>query len=329
MSEEFREEPLEEETQENLEEEEEEESIEELEEEDYGLPDDLEEELEEELEEIREDLEDEEEEISEEEKEELEEELIEDEEEFSEEEKEELEEELIEEEDYLEDIVEELAEVAEDEEDVEVIEKESVDELIEEAVEETVEEIIEDMKEDMVEEETIDEIVEDLHEDELEPYVSSETPEPAELEGPEGEPHTDEEPEKEVKPVIEEVPEDYEKEGGDLQLYLTEVDGEIIPYGYDLIKGKLVINETEAMKVKVVYSWFYKLDKSIEEIFGATRLKTEKIEEILSNPIYFGKVFFQGKFVEGNHEPILNERYCGLNDINIAEVEEKFIASLK
>ena len=314
MSEEFREEPLEEETQENLEEEEEEESIEELEEEDYGLPDDLEEELEEELEEIREDLEDEEEEISE-------------------EEKEELEEELIEEEDYLEDIVEELAEVAEDEEDVEVIEKESVDELIEEAVEETVEEVIEDMKEDMVEEETIDEIVEDLHEDELEPYVSSETPEPAELEGPEGEPHTDEEPEKiisyESKPVIEEVPEDYEKEGGDLQLYLTEVDGEIIPYGYDLIKGKLVINETEAMKVKVVYSWFYKLDKSIEEIFGATRLKTEKIEEILSNPIYFGKVFFQGKFVEGNHEPILNERYCGLNDINIAEVEEKFITSLK
>ncbi|MHA1200591.1 MAG: hypothetical protein ACTSQF_14835, partial [Candidatus Heimdallarchaeaceae archaeon] len=84
----------------------------------------------------------------------------------------------------------------------------------------------------------------------------------------------------------------------------------------------------EAMKVKVVYSWFYKLDKTIEETFGATRLTTEKIEKILSNPIYFGKVFFQGAFVVGNHEPILSERYCKLNNLNLEEVEEKYLASL-
>ena len=318
MDEEFREEPLEEEdedqeefekegfpedVEEELEEEledireelEEEESIEELEEEHYGLPEDVEDELEDELEDIREDLEEEEKEFSDEEKEILEEELLEDE---------------LDEEEVIKDIVEDLKPEEEEEEE---------------------EDYIASLKKGISVEPESKELPYSTDEkdqiDKLEPYVETELPEPAELYGPEGEPHPGDEPDR--KPLIEEIPEVDVKTGGQIQLILGDVQGDLIPYGYDLVKDKLIINQEEAMKVKVVYSWFYKLDKSIEEIFGATRLKIEIIEKVLSNPIYFGKIFFQGAFVDSNHEPILNERYCQLNDINIEEVKEKFLASLK
>ena len=81
------------------------------------------------------------------------------------------------------------------------------------------------------------------------------------------------------------------------------------------------------MKVKLVFSWFYKQNKSLVEISQKTKLSVEEIEEIQINPIYFGKIFFEGTIQQANHEPIINELYCKINNINVQEIEEKFLAS--
>ena len=110
---------------------------------------------------------------------------------------------------------------------------------------------------------------------------------------------------------------------------MKDVDGDLIPFGYQLQKDKLVIKEDEAMKVKIVLSWFYKQNKSEEDISEATKLSIDEIEKILISPIYFGKIYFEGALVIGNHEPILTERYCKLNEINTDEIEEKYLSTKK
>ena len=254
-----------------------------------------------------------EEEFTEEEKDELEEELEEEIEEFTEEEKDELEEEL--EDSAEEELLDELEDVAEDD---------AVEEIIEEAVEDVVEDIIEDMGEDVTEDD-IEDVVEDVVEDVLVPAEEDIIEEDEEVE--EAPVEVVAEPEYKSEPVPEGTPEKIEKIGGDIQIILKDVDGDLIPFGYELLKGKLVIKTDEAMKVKLVFSWFYKQSKSIEEIFGATKLETDLIDIILINPVYFGKIYFQGALVKGNFEPILTERYCNLNNINTDEVEEKYLST--
>ena len=257
---------------------------------------------EEEKDELEEELEEEIEEFSDKEKDELEEELEEEIEEFTEEEKDELEEELedsVEEEELL----DELEDVAEDD---------AVEEIIEEAVEDVVEDIIEDVVEDVVEDVLVP-AEEDIIEEDEEVEEA-----PVEVVA---------EPEYKSEPVPEGTPEKIEKIGGDIQIILKDVDGDLIPFGYELLKGKLVIKTDEAMKVKLVFSWFYKQSKSIEEIFGATKLETDLIDIILINPVYFGKIYFQGALVKGNFEPILTERYCNLNNINTDDIEEKYLST--
>ncbi len=269
---------------------------------------------EEEKDELEEELEEEIEEFSDKEKDELEEELEEEIEEFTEEEKDELEEELedsVEEEELL----DELDDVAEDD---------AVEEIIEEAVEDVVEDIIEDMGEDVTEDD-IEDVVEDVVEDVLVPAEEDIIEEDEEVE--EAPVEVVAEPEYKSEPVPEGTPEKIEKIGGDIQIILKDVDGDLIPFGYELLKGKLVIKTDEAMKVKLVFSWFYKQSKSIEEIFGATKLETDLIDIILINPVYFGKIYFQGALVKGNFEPILTERYCNLNNINTDDIEEKYLST--
>ncbi|GAH53688.1 unnamed protein product [marine sediment metagenome] len=217
----------------------------------------------------------------------------------------------------IDELVEELKEIAEDEDDIEEIEEEAVEEVIEESVEDVVEDIIEELDEEPVDEEVIEEIVEDIVEDDIEEVDE----EPVKAE---------DEPEEDIEkaePIIEAMPEAVVKLGGKLQITLLDVPGDVIPYGYNLSKDKLVINEDEAMKVKVLYSWFYGQKKSLEEISAATRLTIEQIEEILGNPIYFGKIFYEDTLQLGDYPPILTEIYCRINKIDASKIEEEYLSS--
>ncbi|MCK5409757.1 MAG: hypothetical protein KAJ30_05780, partial [Candidatus Heimdallarchaeota archaeon] len=170
--------------------------------------------------------------------------------------------------------------------------------------EDVVEEIIEEIDEEPVDEEVIEEIVEEIVEVEDKPEEDTEK----------------------AEPIIEAMPEEIVKLGGNLQITLLDVPGEVIPYGYDLSRNKLVINENEAMKVKILYSWFYGQKKSLDEISAATRLTTDKIEEILGNPIYFGKIFFENTLQLSDHPQILTETYCRINKIDATKIEEEYLS---
>jgi len=123
------------------------------------------------------------------------------------------------------------------------------------------------------------------------------------------------------------VPEEVIKLGGKLQIILLDIPGEVIPFGYHLLKNKLVIKEDEAMKVKVVYSWFYGQEKSLDEISAAIRLSIDQIEQLLGNPIYFGKIFYADTLQLSDLQPILTETYCRINKIDATKIEEAFLTS--
>ena len=191
-----------------------------------------------------------------------------------------------------------------EEEEEELEEKEEIKEEIEEESEE-IEEEIEEIEEEI---EEIEEEIEEEPEEEIE-----------------------EEPEEEkpiLEPLTDDIPVEIEKEGGALQITLVAVDGDAIPFGYELKKGKLEIKDDEAMKIKLIFSGFYLQEKTLEEIAQITRLSVEKIEKILINPIYFGKIFFEGTIQKGDFDPIITEKYCKINKINVAEIEEKYLSSL-
>lgn len=94
-----------------------------------------------------------------------------------------------------------------------------------------------------------------------------------------------------------------------------------IPYGYDYIDGKLVINEDEARVVKDIYSW-YSEGKSMGEIakmLNNSKIPTKKggfwakktISTILKNPTYCGYLHWEDYINKSDHDPIVSE-----NDFN-------------
>ena len=90
-----------------------------------------------------------------------------------------------------------------------------------------------------------------------------------------------------------------------------------IPYGYDYIDGKLVINENEAKFVKEIYSW-YSVGKSLGKIakmLNSSEIPTKKwglwakktISTILKNPTYCGYLHWQDFINKSDHEKIIDE----------------------
>jgi len=90
-----------------------------------------------------------------------------------------------------------------------------------------------------------------------------------------------------------------------------------IPYGYDYIDGKLVINEDEAKIVKEIYSW-YSDGKSMGEIakmLNNSKIPTKKggfwakktISTILKNPTYCGYLHWEDYINKSDHDPIVSE----------------------
>jgi site-specific DNA recombinase len=88
-----------------------------------------------------------------------------------------------------------------------------------------------------------------------------------------------------------------------------------IPYGYDYTDGKLNVNQTEALVIKNIYSWY--LDhKSMGEI--VTMLNDAKVptknqglwakkmvSTILKNPVYCGYLHWKKYVNKSDHEPIV------------------------
>lgn len=96
--------------------------------------------------------------------------------------------------------------------------------------------------------------------------------------------------------------------------------GGATPLGYDYINDELVINESEAVQVRLIFDLFLNgLDgkemsfKSILRylqerymIRGAEWLHTSTITRVLQNPVYCGMIKFSGKPYPGTHKPIVS-----------------------
>lgn len=99
------------------------------------------------------------------------------------------------------------------------------------------------------------------------------------------------------------------------------------PYGYDVVDGRLVINPVEAAKVRAIFRRFIELGSYQKvqrelraegmlskawttrggEARGATLVSAGMIYSMLHNPLYIGKVQYQGEIHEGEHEAVLSE----------------------
>lgn len=87
------------------------------------------------------------------------------------------------------------------------------------------------------------------------------------------------------------------------------------PIGYDYIDGELVVNESEAEQVRMVYSFFAD-GFSVTEIsrrMDGYRTKhgdwshTSTVGNVLDNPLYAGTVHFDGATGEGKHTAIVDK----------------------
>jgi hypothetical protein len=99
------------------------------------------------------------------------------------------------------------------------------------------------------------------------------------------------------------------------------------PYGYFLKKNKLQVNEEEAKKVKLIFSWFYKHKKSLEEISERVQLTITRIKNILINPIYFGRILLNGEIRKGKHPAIIDKHFCKICNINADDIVQIYLSS--
>jgi site-specific DNA recombinase len=93
-------------------------------------------------------------------------------------------------------------------------------------------------------------------------------------------------------------------------------NGGIVPYGYKNIDKKLVIDEKEAECVRNIFKTFIET-QSLAETRGQINIKYQTragkkfskgtIDNILRNPIYYGKIEYKGILYDGVHKPIISE----------------------
>ncbi|MCG3221198.1 MAG: recombinase family protein [Candidatus Heimdallarchaeota archaeon] len=153
---------------------------------------------------------------------------------------------------------------------------------------------------------------------------------------------------KQVNDLTEETIAEIKEENESLQLELSDTERELpvmdeairelhvstlekqeisAPFGYYIKKNKLRIKDEEARTVKLIFSWFYKQKKSLEEISEKAQLTITKIKNILINPVYFGRVFLNGEIRKGKHPAIIDKHYCKLCNINADKIVQNFLAS--
>jgi len=105
-------------------------------------------------------------------------------------------------------------------------------------------------------------------------------------------------------------------------------NGGFVPFGYKTVDKKLVIDGKRSKVVHYVYE-SYITNRSIAKIYNNLKtddikadnglpLSKSRIYSILRNPIYIGKIKYDGKFSQGNHKPIISQ-----DIFNLAQVIHK------
>ncbi len=89
-----------------------------------------------------------------------------------------------------------------------------------------------------------------------------------------------------------------------------------IPYGYDYRYGKLIVNETESLTIKNVFTWYLdgKSMGEIAEMLNNAKVPTKNqgiwakkmISTILKNPIYCGYLHWEKYLNKSDHQPIIS-----------------------
>ncbi len=90
------------------------------------------------------------------------------------------------------------------------------------------------------------------------------------------------------------------------------------PYGYKIVKSKLVINRKEADLVRMIFDLYLKKNMGVVSIsreLNRLEIKPRKgkmwkgntIHNIITNPIYAGYVRWGGEMAEGTHTPIIEK----------------------
>ncbi|MEG1946606.1 MAG: recombinase family protein [Lachnospiraceae bacterium] len=92
--------------------------------------------------------------------------------------------------------------------------------------------------------------------------------------------------------------------------------GSIIPTGYDYVGGKLIVNDYEALQVKILYERFasghslhdcWQFMKSNYTTKHGAWTSDVLVRNVLKNDLYIGKVKFKGVSYPGVHEPIISQ----------------------
>lgn len=89
------------------------------------------------------------------------------------------------------------------------------------------------------------------------------------------------------------------------------------PIGYDYIDGRLVVNDYEAMQIRLIFDLFLK-GHTFHGIAAELRKRgyTNKygswknppiISQVLTNSTYIGKIRYAGEEYEGQHDPLIDE----------------------
>jgi site-specific DNA recombinase len=94
-------------------------------------------------------------------------------------------------------------------------------------------------------------------------------------------------------------------------------NGGIVPFGYKAVDKKLIIDKKNAKIVENIYSSYIEnqsISKVIRELLTdnikdskGIALSKSRIYNILRNPIYTGKIRYDGKLLKGNQESIISE----------------------
>ncbi len=119
-----------------------------------------------------------------------------------------------------------------------------------------------------------------------------------------------------------------------------------IPLGFDLGDRKLIINESEALTIKLIYKHYLKTNSITQvvrdvnqmglttkqwvskkgKIHKGQKFNKNSIERILKNPLYIGKTVHKGNIYDGQHESIVEDKiYDEVQDIFKKKSREKIV----
>lgn len=102
------------------------------------------------------------------------------------------------------------------------------------------------------------------------------------------------------------------------------------PIGYDYIDGGLVVNEYEAMQIRLIFDLFLKgytfhaikvalQNRGYTNKYGSWK-NAAIISKVLRNTTYIGKVRYAGKEYEGQHDPLVSMDIWDATQLRLAEV---------